>query len=207
MGARRRHSRAAGSLSVLSITKNQRLGQCCSYVAQADSGPTWRTPRYLVDVERLAVRRENRVRAGFVVVAALLLTAAASHAGAAAPDVRCATPGEWPHTTDAAWTVRVIRAGRFRRIGCTGSAFVIDTGGIGPSGHDLYVWALTTHRLYLWADMRRERIGGVTVFANRLRAAWRAGHRSVWVEAGPTTQKLLPLVRLRRLIRASITTR
>lgn len=84
---------------------------------------------------------------------------------------------------------------------------MIDTGGVGPSGHDLYVWALTTHRLYLWTDMRRKTIGGVTVFANRLRAAWHVGQRSVWIEAGPTTQDLLPLLRVRRLIRASMTTR
>jgi hypothetical protein len=79
---------------------------------------------------------------------------------------------------------------------------VIDTG-----GGDLYVWAATTRRLYREADMRRSTVGGASVFANRLRAAWRAGRRSVWVEAGPTTQRLLPLVRLRRLIRASVTTR
>jgi len=64
--------------------------------------------------------------------------------------VPCGVPGEWPHTRDAAWTVKVLR--------------------------------------------------------NGLRAVWRAGRRNVWIEAGPTTRRLLHVARWRALVAASVVT-
>jgi hypothetical protein len=139
-----------------------------------------------------------------VIVASVLASTAT---GRATVGRVCEAAGEWPRTADAAWTERVVKASGFPRIGCTGSALVVSTGRVGSSGHDLYVWARTTRRLGLWPDMRRQRVAGVTVFANRLLAAWHVGRRSIWVEAGPSTPRLLPLARLRKLIRATVTTR
>ncbi len=117
--------------------------------------------------------------------------------------IRCEHPGEWPHTAGAEWTARVIATAGYERTGCTGSAFVIDTGGTGPSGHDLYVWGWRG-RVPPNYSKRRLRIGGAEIQYDRLRATWQAGERVLWVEAGPTTRRLLPLHRVRRLIRASL---
>lgn len=47
-------------------------------------------------------------------------------------------------------------------------------------------------------------VAGTRVHVNRIRATWRAGHRNVWIEAGPTTDDLPPLSRWRRLVAASL---
>ena|SRR2546427_12792963 len=144
-------------------------------------------------------------RLGVVAFVAALSSTALRGTAPAAPTVRCGHPGEWPHTADAAWTARVITAGGFAMIGCTGSALVIDTGGRGRSGHDLYVWTSRSKMIPRYGS-RASTIAGVAIHYDRLRAVWRVGARNVWVEAGPTTRWLLPLERLRRLIRASTTT-
>jgi hypothetical protein len=84
----------------------------------------------------------NQATAIHLTAAALaggLLAAVGQQAALSGNAVSCSQRGEWPHTADAAWTARVIAASGFNRIGCTGSAFVIDTEGSGRSGHDLYV--------------------------------------------------------------------
>ena len=116
-------------------------------------------------------------------------------------------PGEWPHTADAAWLARVLRASGYEEFGCTGSAFVVDTGGREPYGHDLYVWTSRSSGLPRLSTFVRTTVVGVAVWHDWLRGVWRVGTRNVWVEAGPTTRKLLPLRQLRRLIRATLTTR
>jgi hypothetical protein len=120
--------------------------------------------------------------------------------------VRCSQPGEWPHTADTAWTARVIAASGFKRIGCTGSALVIDTGGRHRSGHDLYVWANRSKTLPRYGP-RVATIDGVRILYNSRRAVWHAQAWNVWIAAGPTTLKLQPLKELRALIRASTATR
>jgi hypothetical protein len=124
---------------------------------------------------------------------------------AAALAVPCSHPGTWPHTADADWLARAVARGGYPRVGCTGSALVIDTGGRGRSGHDLYVWTVRSRTLGDYRFTRTTRVAGVRVRSDRLRAVWRARRRRVWiwVEAGPTTQRLLPLARLRRLVRAT----
>jgi hypothetical protein len=138
-----------------------------------------------------------------VIVVGVVVTAAVPAPVAA---VRCSEPGFWPHTADAAWTARVIAASGFKWIGCTGSALVIDTGGAGRSGHDLYVW--TTRSTMLPRYGRRVmKIEAATIQYDRLRAVWRVRQRNVWIEAGPSTLRLPPLARLHNLIHASTTTR
>jgi hypothetical protein len=82
---------------------------------------------------------------------------------------------------------------------------VIDTGGRGRSGHDLYVWANRSNGFPEFGS-RLDTIEGVRIHYDRRRAGWHVQGRNVWIEAGPTTPKLLPLNRLRPLIRASTTT-
>jgi hypothetical protein len=114
----------------------------------------------------------------------------------------CALPGEWPHTRDADWVVRVLQRAGFQQHGCTGSAFTIEL----PRGGDLYVWAFTARRLRTEPAMSTRRVAGVRVHLNRIRAVWRAGRRSVWIEAGPTTRRLPAPARWRRIVVASRTT-
>jgi hypothetical protein len=121
--------------------------------------------------------------------------------------VACDVPGEWPHTADAKWLARVLRASSYEQFGCTGSAFVIDTGGREVYGHDLYVWAFPNPAVPHPRTFVRTTVAGVAIWHDRLQGVWRAGTRNVWVEAGPTTRKLLPVTRLRRLIRATQTVR
>ena len=113
----------------------------------------------------------------------------------------CALPGEWPHTRDADWVVRVLQRAGFAEHGCTGSAFTIDL----ARGQDLYVWAFTARRWRPEPDMRMRVVAGVRVRLNRIRASWRAGRRTVWIEAGPTTRTLPPVARWRSLVVASRT--
>jgi hypothetical protein len=112
----------------------------------------------------------------------------------------CALPGEWPHTRDADWVVRVLHRAGFEHHGCTGSAFTIDL----PHGGDLYIWAFTSRRLGTEPGMRRRVVAGARVHLNRIRATWRAGLRNVWIGAGPTTRTLPPPARWRRLVAASL---
>ena len=112
----------------------------------------------------------------------------------------CALPGHWPHTRDADWLVRVLQSAGFAHHGCTGSAFTVDLG----RGQDLYVWAFTARRLRADPDMHVRVVAGVRVHVNRLRAAWRAGRRTVWIEAGPTTRGLPRPQRWRRVVAASL---
>jgi hypothetical protein len=111
----------------------------------------------------------------------------------------CALPGEWPHTRDADWLVRVLHRAGFEHHGCTGSAFTIEL----PRGGDLYVWAFAAGRLGTEPGMRARIVAGVRIHLNRIRATWRAGRRNVWIEAGPTTDDLPPPPRWRRLVAAS----
>lgn len=121
---------------------------------------------------------------------------------AAGERVECAVPGEWPRTRDAAWLWNRLRAAGYRDIGCTGSAFVVDYGGPGLYGHDLYIWAFSADRRS--SESRRYRvIEGVRVYGVRIRVAWRVGVRNVWVEAGPTTRQLPPVRVLAHLVRAT----
>ena len=83
---------------------------------------------------------------------------------------------------------------------------MIDTGGQGRSGHDLYVWAYRSKTLPRYGT-RVATIEGVRIQYNHRRAVWHVRKRNVWIGAGPTTLKLLPLNRLRTLIRASAATR
>jgi hypothetical protein len=138
--------------------------------------------------------------ARLALAAALLLAAPAGEAMSGAGR-RCASDEVRP--ADLAWLIRAIRVSGFRKIGCTGSAFVVDTGGRGRSGHDLYVWMTRSRRVPHYSP-RRTRIAGVVVQHDRIRAVWRAGERNVWVEAGPTTPSLVRLVRLRALVRATL---
>jgi hypothetical protein len=123
------------------------------------------------------------------------------HAGG----VPCSQPGAWPHTADAAWLARAIARSGFPRVGCTGSALVVDTGGRGRSGHDLYVWTVRARTNGGYRFARSSVIAGVVVHFDRPRAAWRARGRGVWiwVEAGPTTPRLPPIERIRPLILAT----
>jgi hypothetical protein len=112
----------------------------------------------------------------------------------------CAVPGHWPHTRDADWLVGVLQRAGLEQHGCTGSAFTVDLG----RGQDLYVWAFAARRLRVDPDMHVRLVGGARVHLNRLRAAWRAGRRNVWIEAGPTTRVLPAPGRWRRLVAASL---
>jgi len=96
----------------------------------------------------------------------------------------------------------VIAASGFKRIGCTGSALVIDIRGRGRSGHDLYVWTSRSEKLPRYGS-RLATVEGARIHYDRLRAVWRVGARNFWIEAGPSTLKLPPLKRLCKLIWAS----
>jgi hypothetical protein len=152
------------------------------------------------------MRASTVTRLTIVVLAAWFLAVASHQSALSGVAVRCLYPGEWPHTADGAWTARVIAASGFKRIGCTGSALVIDTGGRGRSGHDLSVWAFRGKTLPRYGP-RVATIEGVRILYDSRRAVWHAQARNVWIAAGPSTLKLLPLKELRALIRASTTTR
>jgi hypothetical protein len=127
-----------------------------------------------------------------------VVTAAATGTGEAPDQV---AQVDWCRTKDAAWVGRVITAAGYGKKSCSGAAFVV-----GSRGRDLYVWA--TSELGSLSDRgRRVRIAGVVVRYGRVRAAWRAHRRRVWVEAGPTTARLWPVWRLRALVCASVKTR
>jgi hypothetical protein len=97
-------------------------------------------------------------------------------------------------------------ARRLSRAGLHGSAFVIDYGGRGLYGHDLYIWAFTSTSPRLVPEFRRLRIiAGVGVYGfYEHRAVWRAGRRNVWVEAGPTSHRLPPARILAPIVRETV---
>jgi hypothetical protein len=113
-------------------------------------------------------------------------------------------PGEWPHSRDAGWLWHVLQRAGYRKPDCTGSAFVIDYGGRGFYGHDVYIWAFTSPRLV--PEFRRfQTIAGVRVYGfYEHRAMWRAGRRNVWVEGGPTSYRLPPARVLAPIVRATL---
>jgi hypothetical protein len=118
--------------------------------------------------------------------------------------VQCSMPGEWPHTRDAVWLWQALERAGFREPDCTGSALVVDYGGTGLFGHDLYIWA--SKAPHLVPEFRRFRtIAGVRVYGYyEHRAVWRAGKRNVWVEGGPTTYRLPHARILAPIIRATV---
>jgi hypothetical protein len=164
-----------------------------------------RDPR-LCAARRREMKQTLVIRLTFAAFAVAFLAAVGQSTALSGTTVNCPEPGAWLNTADAAWTVRVIAASGFKRIGCTGSALVIDTRGVGRSGHDLYVSASRSRTLPKYGSQLAT-IEGVLIHYDRLRAVWRARARNVWIEAGPSTPKLPPLRRLRPLIRASATTR
>ncbi len=116
----------------------------------------------------------------------------------------CALPGEWSRTRDAGWLWLALRRAGYRDIGCTGERFIVVYRGTGFWGHDAYVWAITAPRLT--PEVRRFRtIAGVRIYGYyEHRAVWRAGRRNVWIEGGPTTYRLPPLLVLTRIVRATL---
>jgi hypothetical protein len=148
--------------------------------------------------------------AGAVCAAALVAVTSSAVAGIEATEsstahgVRCSVPGEWPQTSDVAWLWQRLRASRYREIGCTGSAFTIDYGGSGSSGHDLYIWASTAPKLSTESPRYRV-VANVRIYGNAIRVVWRAGKRSVWLEQGPTSRQLPHRNVLERLVRAATT--
>src|SRR5205085_9549288 len=137
--------------------------------AGAHSSRVARTP-----AEAPRVRRSN-------VLALATLAAALAMFPHTAGGVPCSRPGTWPHTPDAAWLARAIARSGFPRIGCTGSALVVDTGGHGRSGHDLYVWTVRARTTGGYRFTRSNEVAGVVVHSDGLRAAWRARRRGAWV--------------------------
>jgi hypothetical protein len=116
--------------------------------------------------------------------------------------VPCSLPGEWPHSRDAVWLWHALDRAGFHEPDCTGSALVVDYGGRGTYGHDLYIWASTASRLV--PEVNRVRtIAGVRVFGNERRAVWRAGKRNVWVEGGPLSYYLPRVSVLARIVKAT----
>jgi hypothetical protein len=137
------------------------------------------------------------VRKLVVLSLAVICVAASPALGGSA--VTCSSPGDWPHTKDAAWLARALTRAGLGSFGCTGSAFVVDLGGTGSSGQ-IYVW--TTRGTPGEPFAAHVRIGGVTVRHDAVRGVWRAQGRSVWVQtasAGP----LLPVGRWARIVLAT----
>jgi hypothetical protein len=118
--------------------------------------------------------------------------------------VPCSLPGEWPHTRDAVWLSYALDRAGFHEPDCTGSALVVDYGGPGRYGHDLYIWAVSAPRLV--PEFRRFRtIAGVRVYGYyEHRAVWRAHGRYVWVEGGPLSYYLPPIRVLARIVNATM---
>jgi hypothetical protein len=122
---------------------------------------------------------------------------------AASEPVRCPGGSEWPRTGDAAWL-----RGRLARAGlpitaCTGTAYVVRL----PSGTEAYVWAFGPLRGSGPLEGERSWVretAGRRVYGNRVRAVWVAGGRYVWVQAGPTAEKLPSLDELSPLVAATV---
>jgi hypothetical protein len=121
--------------------------------------------------------------------------------------VVCSSPGDWPHTKDAAWLARALTRAGLGSFGCTGSAFVVDLGGPASTGQ-IYVWANrgpAADPSALAHPSARARIAGVIVRHDRVRGLWRAKGRNVWVQTA-SSQPLLPVHRWTRIVRATLTT-
>jgi hypothetical protein len=116
--------------------------------------------------------------------------------------VVCSSPGDWPHTKDAAWLARALTRAGLGAFGCTGSAFVVDLGGDNSTGQ-IYVW--TTDGPPSMYPGAKVRMAGVIVRHDRVRGVWRAKGRNVWVETA-STRALLPARRWARIVRATLAT-
>jgi hypothetical protein len=85
---------------------------------------------------------------------------------------------------------------------CTGSAYVIRLRPSHRDGAELYVWAFgPVHKGRSVGAQETSwirEVAGARVHGNDVRAAWVAGNRYIWVEAGPTAYGLPPLRSLRR---------
>ena len=140
-----------------------------------------------------------------MLVVALVATCLVAPAAAPAwSSVVCWSPGDWPHTTDAAWLARALRGAGLGSFGCTGSAFVVDLGGVASAGQ-IYVW--TTRGPVSEEPRARTRISGVVVSYDRVRGVWRAKGRNVnvWVQTA-SSEHLLPVRRWARIVRATLVT-
>jgi hypothetical protein len=136
--------------------------------------------------------------AATVATVSLAVPAAWGNAG-----VACSSPGDWPHTKDAAWLARALTRAGLGSFGCTGSAFVADLGGPLAAGQ-IYVW--TTRGPAIEHPKSRVRIAGVPVRYDRVRGTWRARGRNVWVQSA-SNGPLLPSRRWARIVRATLVTR
>jgi hypothetical protein len=116
--------------------------------------------------------------------------------------VVCSSPGDWPHTKDAAWLARALTRAGLGSFGCTGSAFVADLGGDNSTGQ-IYVW--TTRGRAFEQPRAHTRIAGVIVRYDRVRGLWCAKGRNVWVQTA-SSQPLLPAHRWARIVRATLAT-
>jgi hypothetical protein len=120
--------------------------------------------------------------------------------------VVCSSPGDWPHTKDAAWLARALTRTGLGSFGCTGSAFVVDLGAessTSPSAGQIYVW--TTRGPLLMPPTAQTRIAGVVVHYDRVRGVWKARGRNVWVQTA-SSEHLLPVRRWARIVRATLAT-
>jgi hypothetical protein len=137
-------------------------------------------------------------------VALLLLTAFVGLPVASGRSaVVCSSPGDWPHTKDAAWLARALTRAGLGSFGCTGSAFVVDLGGENSTGQ-VYVWT-SRGASAPEAPRAHTRIAGVLVRYDQLRGVWRARGRNVWVETA-SSRPLLPARRWSRIVRATLAT-
>src|ERR1700730_16849522 len=84
--------------------------------------------------------------------------------------VVCSSPGDWPHTKDAAWLAAALRRAGLASFGCTGSAFVADLGGDASTGQ-IYVWTTQGRRAFEHLSAHA-RIAGVIVRYDRVRGVW-----------------------------------
>jgi hypothetical protein len=115
--------------------------------------------------------------------------------------VECSSPGEWPHTNDAAWLARALTRAGLGPLGCTGSAFVADIGG----NASIYVWTTRGSRASEPLSART-RVAGVVVRHGGVRGVWRARGRNVWVQTA--SNEPLPAVhRWAHIVRATLVTR
>lgn len=119
-------------------------------------------------------------------------------------------PGDWPHTADANWLARALTKAGFSSASCTGSAFIVDLGGIAFTGQ-IYVWATHgpavthPHGPLGFGPIKSTRIAGVIVRHDRVRGLWRAKDHNVWVETA-SSRALLPAYRWAQIVRATLAT-
>jgi hypothetical protein len=152
--------------------------------------------------------RERRFQGVKLLAAVMLATVCLGVPVATARStVVCSSPGDWPHTRDAAWLARALTRAGLGSFGCTGSAFVVDLGAdpsASPSAGQIYVW--TTRGRLLVQPTAHTRIAGVVVRYDRVRGVWNAKGRNVWVQTA-SSERLLPVHRWGRIVRATLATR